>query len=134
MAEFYHKVKQEIEKGFATVSIKSKEVLENMKMKKQVETIQGQIKSAETELGRMVYLMSSQNGLDQMQINEKCRAIGVLEEQLKEKEMELSRLHLEAGEALGKIYCQKCKMEIIEGSQYCGRCGEKASDPPDAQE
>jgi hypothetical protein len=43
MAEFYQKVKQEIEKGISAVSIKSKEVFEDMRIKKQVETLQGQI-------------------------------------------------------------------------------------------
>ena len=49
MAEFYQKVKQEIEKGISAVSIKSKEVLENMKINKQVEALQGQIAGAKTK-------------------------------------------------------------------------------------
>jgi predicted RNase H-like nuclease (RuvC/YqgF family) len=128
VAEFYHKVKQEIEKGIATVSIKSKEVLEDIKIKKQVDALQDQIKTTKTELGQLVYSMFVDNSLDQSEINEKCKAITILKEKLTEKEFELSQLHVEAGEALGKTYCQKCKTEIENGSRYCGNCGEKAPD------
>ena len=51
MAEFYQKVKQEIEKGISAVSIKSKEVLENMKLNKQLETIQSQIADCRDRAG-----------------------------------------------------------------------------------
>jgi peptide subunit release factor 1 (eRF1) len=128
MAEFYQKVKQEIEKGISAVSIKSKEVLENMKLNKQVETIQSQIAIAEIELGQLVYFMITRNNFDQVKIAEKCTVITELHKQLTEKESELSQLHMETGAALGKMYCNQCKTELSEGSQYCGQCGGKVPD------
>lgn len=125
MAELFNKVKQEIEKGISTVSLKSKEVLESMKIKKQMETLQEQIHITTCELGQIVYAGFSQNNPDQVPITEKCTAISALCTELKEKEAKLNLLRLETGEALGKTYCGKCKTEIAEGSQFCGQCGEK---------
>jgi len=127
MAEFYQKVKQEIEKGISNVSIRSKEVLENIKIKKQLESLEEQIKSSLAELGQTIYAMFGANLFNQEQIIQKCEFIADLELQLKEKEKEMSQIRLQAGTALGKIYCSQCKAEIAEGSQYCGQCGQKAS-------
>ncbi|HBE81056.1 MAG TPA: hypothetical protein DDW65_25195 [Firmicutes bacterium] len=129
MAEFYQKVKQEIEKGISTVSIRSKEVMEDMKIKKQVETLEDQFETAKSGLGQMVYGMFGQNNFSQEQIVENCKVIGELEQQLQDKKQELNQLHREAGTALGKTYCSRCKTEIPEGHQYCGQCGEKAPEP-----
>jgi hypothetical protein len=128
MSDLFDKVKQEIEKGISTVNIKSKEVLESLKIKKQVETLQEQAEIATAELGQMVYGMFIQSNLNQEKIEEKCQVILVLNRQLKEKEIELNQLHLETGAALGKIYCINCKAEICEGTQFCGQCGEKVPD------
>ena len=129
MTELFDKVKQEIGKSFSAVGIKSKEVLESLKLKKQVETLNEQISSATAELGQLIYSMSGAGNLDQVKITEKCEAITALNEQLAEKEAELSQLHLETGEALGKIYCTQCKTELGEDSQFCSHCGEKVLKP-----
>jgi hypothetical protein len=129
MAEFYQKVKQEIEKGISNVSIRSKEVLENIKIKKQAESLEEQIENAKTGLGHMVYTMFCENNFNQGQIIKSCEVIAELEQLFKEKIEELSQLHVETGVALGKIYCNQCKSEIAEGSQYCGHCGKKAPEP-----
>jgi uncharacterized protein with LGFP repeats len=126
MAEFYQKVKQEIEKGISAVSIRSKEVMEDIKIKKQVDTLENQFETAKAGLGQMVYAMFGQNNFSPEQIIESCKLLSELEQQLQEKRQELDQLHLEAGTALGKIYCSRCKTEIPEGHQYCGQCGEKA--------
>jgi hypothetical protein len=130
MAEFYKKVKQEIEKGFESVSIRSKEVLENMKIKKQIESLEQQIETAKTAVGQMAYAMFCQNHFNQADIIKSCESIAELEQQLQDKKEELNQLHLETGTALGKIYCSQCKTEIEEGAQYCGKCGEKVPDAP----
>ncbi len=125
MAELFSKVKQEIEKGFSAVSVRSKEVLESMKIKKQVESLKEQMTNSTAELGRTVYFMYNQNNLDQTQISEKCAAISAIDKQLTEKEAELKQLHLESGEALGKSYCTNCKAEVTEGFRFCSQCGAK---------
>jgi hypothetical protein len=134
MAEFYQKVKQEIEKGISNVSIRSKEVLENIKIKKQVENLEEQMNGLLVELGQSVYAMFGANLLNQEEIGKKCELIAGLEQQLKEKKEELSQIHLQAGTALGKIYCNQCNAEIAEGAQYCGQCGQKAPENENPEE
>ncbi|HBF37787.1 MAG TPA: hypothetical protein DDW50_10740 [Firmicutes bacterium] len=129
MAEFYQKMRQEIEKGISNVSIRSKEVLENMKIKKQVENLEEQIKNSQVELGQSVYTMFGESSYNQDLIAQKCEIITGLEQQLWEKKEELNQLHLETGTALGKIYCSRCKTEIADGAQYCSQCGEQAPEP-----
>ena len=132
MTKLFGKVKQEIGKGFSAVGIKSKEVLESLKLKKQAETLNEQITKATAELGQLTYDMFSEGNFEQAKIAEKSETISALKKQLSEKELEISQLHLEAGEALGKIYCTKCKAEIAGDSQFCRHCGEKVN-PGQAQ-
>ncbi len=134
MAEFYQKVKQEIEKGISNVSIRSKEVLEDIKIKKQVENLEEQINTSLRELGQTVYAMFRANLFNQEEIIQKCDSIAGLEHQLQEKKDELSLIHLQAGTALGKAYCNNCKAKLTEGSQYCGQCGQKTQVPDISEE
>ncbi len=134
MAEFYQKVKQEIEKGISNVSIRSKEVFENIKIKKQIENLEEQINTSLVELGQSVYTMFGANLFNQEEIGQKCELIAGLEWQLTERKEELSQIHLQAGTAIGKIYCNNCKAEIAEGAQFCGQCGQKAPEPEITEE
>ncbi len=134
MAEFYQKVKQEIEKGISNVSIRSKEVLEDIKIKKQAENLEEQINISLRELGQEVYAMFIANLFNQEEIIQKCDSIAGLEHQLQEKKEELSLIHLQAGTALGKLYCNNCKAKLTEGAQYCGQCGQKAPVPDISEE
>jgi hypothetical protein len=127
MAELFNKVKQEIGKGISVVGLKSKEVLESMKIKKQIDTLQEQVELTVNELGHMVYPMIIHDTLDQAQLAEKCEIIASLYTQVEEKEAELNQLYLETGEALGKTYCSNCKSEILDGSKYCHQCGAKVT-------
>ena len=127
MTELFNKVKQEIGKGISAVGIKSKEVLESLKIKKQIETLQEQVQGAINELGHMVYPMIIQKNLDPVKIEEQCEAITALYKQIEEKEEELNQLYLETGEALGKTYCGNCKSEMFQSSIFCHRCGAKVA-------
>jgi hypothetical protein len=124
MAELFDKVKQGVEKGISSVGIKSKEVIESRKINKQIDTIQEQIKTEITELGHLVYTMSVQNNFEQEPVSQKCAAISGLYDQIKAREEELQQLHLETGEAFGKIYCRKCRAELAESFKFCSQCGE----------
>lgn len=134
MAQFYQKVKQELEKGISNVSIRSKEVLEDIKIKKQVEHLEEQINTSLRELGQAVYAMFRANLYHQEEMMQKCDSIAGLEQQLQEKKEELSLIHLHAGAALGKVYCNNCKTKLTEGAQYCGQCGQKAPAPDVSEE
>ncbi|MGE5583513.1 MAG: zinc ribbon domain-containing protein [Bacillota bacterium] len=129
MAELFSKVKQGIGKGVAAVGIKSKEVLESMKLKKQMDELVAEIDLKLNELGHIVYPMFAHGTVDQARIDKKCAAITELYKQLEEKDTQLNKLYLETGEALGKIYCSNCKTELHEGAKFCHQCGEKYIEP-----
>ncbi|MCL6590723.1 MAG: zinc ribbon domain-containing protein [Firmicutes bacterium] len=130
MAELFDKVKQGVEKGISSVSVKSKEVIESRRINRQIETFREEIKRATGELGQMVYAMYAENNFAQEPIREKCAAIAGIHGQIAEKEAELERLRLETGEALGKIYCPQCKVELAEGFKFCSQCGAKVTEQP----
>lgn len=132
MAEIFDKVKHGVEKGISSVSVKSKEVIESRKINKQIDSLQEEIKKAIAELGQTMYTMYAKNSFEQETFQQKCAAISGLHHQVKEKEEELRRLRLETGEALGKMYCQRCHVELGEGFKFCSQCGEKVVAPPPA--
>ena len=134
MAEFYQKVKQELEKGISNVSIRSKEVLENLKINKQIEALKAQMEASQLELGQSVYDMIKENNLNQEVIVQKCEMITGLQQLLYAKQENLNQLHLEIGTALGKTYCNGCKAEIDDGAKFCGQCGEKIPEPESSEE
>ncbi len=125
MPELFDKVKQSVEKGISAVSLKSREAVDSLKVKMQIETLTGEIQDATTALGEAVYQMSIQQNLDQEIIQQKCAAISLLKQQLQEKEAELEEIRVTTGTALGKLYCSQCKAELPENAQYCAQCGKK---------
>lgn len=129
MADFFDKMKQSVGKGVATASVKSKEMLDSNKVKNQIESLQKQKKESIEELGNIVYTMYLKDAIDEATIRQKSALITGIEEQIKEKEEELRRIHERADKALGKQtaagYCPSCGAEIYENAKFCGKCGSK---------
>lgn len=139
MADFFEKLKQGIDKGITTVSVKSKEMMDTQKIKGQIDTLQRQKKTALEELGTMVYAMlGSGSGLEEATIQEKYAAILTIDTEIKGKEQELEDIRIKAEEALnkqaeeappGNIQCE-CGNILPENAKFCGKCGKKLEAPP----
>ena len=128
MADFFDKVKQGVGKGITTVSVKSREMVETTRVKGQIATFQGQRKIAMEELGNIVYTMFIKGSIEEGRIKEKCDAIVAIDKQIKEKEEELTQIHLKAQEELGMpkaVAICACGAAIYEGTKFCGKCGKK---------
>ncbi len=128
MADFFDKVKEGVGKGLTTVSVKSKEMVETTKIKGHIGTFQGQRKLAIEELGNIVYTMHVKGALDEERIRGKCEAIAGIDKQIKEKEEELTQVHLKAQQELGMpkaVAMCACGAAIYEGSKFWGKCGKK---------
>lgn len=128
MEEFFEKMRQSIGRGMVTVGAKSKAMIETTKIKGQIGMIQEQKKSALEELGNIVYATFLKGGFDEERLKNKCEAVRALDAQVKDKEEELRRIHLEAQKVLGNpmiIARCDCGVEIYEGSKFCGKCGKK---------
>lgn len=128
MADFLGKVKQGIDKGVTVVSVKSKEMVEVVKIKNQLGILKNQQASAFFVLGESVYQMYLQNGFNEEKIRNKCEMIALIGSQIHEKEVNLEQLHLRTEVALGKSFCSSCTAELPESAMYCSRCGEKIGD------
>jgi SMC interacting uncharacterized protein involved in chromosome segregation len=132
MGDFFNKVKQGVEKGVATASVKSKEVLDATKIKSQIHGLDGQKKTLLEELGNIVYTMSVKGGFDEERLKTKCSAVATLDDQIERKEEELKEVHLKAQEALGKpkpITVCTCGEAIFESTKFCGKCGTRVGAP-----
>lgn len=65
MAEFLDKLKQGLDKGVATESVKSKEMLGVSRLKSQIADIQKRRRGALEELGNIVHTMLLKGSLDE---------------------------------------------------------------------
>jgi len=129
MADFFDKVKQNINKGITTASVKSKEMLEVTRLNGQISTIQQQKNSAIEELGNIVYTMFLKNSFDEARQQEKCDSIQKLDNQIKKLEDEILDVQNKARQSLGgAIAISKCSCgaDIFEDTKFCGSCGKKA--------
>lgn len=126
MADFFDKLRQGVEKGVTTVSVKSKEMIEVTKLNSQIAEILKQKKEALGELGNIVYTMYLKSAFDEERLRDKSAFISALDEQIKQKKSELTEIHTKAQEALGKpkvVATCACGAEIHEGTKFCGKCG-----------
>lgn len=126
MAEFFEKLKREVDKGVTNLSVKSREVLETSRLNSQMEVIEARKKEALEELGNIVYTMHQKGSLDAERLQAKCVALAALDEQIRQKQAELLALRAQTQEALGRpkpaAVCG-CGAEIHEGAKFCGKCG-----------
>jgi uncharacterized small protein (DUF1192 family) len=125
MADFFERVKDGLDKGLNTVSVKSKEVLETTRINSQIGGLKEQIARNQRELGEAVYEMNLKGVFDQNGVKEQCDAITALKRQIEAKEAELQEIHDKAAAALGRLTCPNCKTEVAEGTKFCGNCGTK---------
>jgi hypothetical protein len=102
MSDFFDKLKQGINKGVATVTVKSQEMVDLTKLKTQIITVQSQKKDALEELGNLVYTMYSENNYDEARAKEKVAALVKLDTQIKDLENEIVKVQNTAREALGE--------------------------------
>ena len=124
MEDFMQRIKKEINKGIATVSAKSKEIVDTVRIHNQISDLNDQKRQALEETGQVVYKMSLDKDYDgSMALKEKCQFIAELDEQVEAKEAELKTVYSDTQEAMGKICCQSCGMAVEEDVKFCSSCG-----------
>lgn len=132
MPDFLERVKQGIGKGMTTASVRSKEALESSKVNAQIRELQKQRADRIEELGNIYYTMSLKNTFDEARLQSKCKAIGAVDEAIRQKEQDLAGIHARAEEALGRpkpIGVCACGAEFYEKIKFCGKCGAKLPTP-----
>ena len=135
MSDFFDKVKKGIDKGVATVTVKSKEVLETTQLRSQVKNLQEEKQRGVEELGNIAYTLYVQGKLEVAgeRVRAKCSALAALDQKIRDKEEEIRRVQLKAQEALGKTSAPPlgvcaCGAPVYEGTNFCGGCGKNVDD------
>jgi hypothetical protein len=133
MADFFDKLKQGIGKGVTTVSVKSKEMMDTNRVKSQMADLERQKKDTLAALGASVCQMLADGRLDEEVLRTACAAVLKFDEHVREKQVELVRIHEEAQQALDAAqqpigpgvaaHCTNCGKPIIVDTKFCGGCG-----------
>ena len=132
MADFLDKLKHGLGKGITTVTVKWKEMLDANRAKSQIADVDRQKKDALAELGTTVCTMLDGGRVDEDMLKAARTAIGRFDDQIKEKQEELARIHAEAQQALAgpqqapsgtsQAAACVCGAPIAVGAKFCGSC------------
>ena len=140
MADFFDKLKQGLNKGVTTASVRSKEMLDANRLKSKIADCERQKKDALTELGTTVCTMLDSGHIDEDALKVAHLAIASFDAQIAEKQQELARVHSEAEQALADppkaspasdpvpSTCL-CGATLPVGTKFCGSCGRRTDAP-----
>lgn len=141
--DFFDKLKDGIDKGVKTVSVKSREMVDAISIKNQLANLRDEKRVLLEELGRLAYAAFQQAPVVDPAIREKCEGIAMLDERIMEKERELEATHRKADEALaeapsppaatataGAPAVCACGAPVREDAKFCSACGKPL--PPSA--
>ena len=143
MADFFDKVKYGVDRGFLTVSVKSRELFDTIKIKNHLGELRRKRRNALEDLGSSVYTMfQNGEGFDEEKVGTQCGMITELDIQIAEREAELRLIHVRAEEALKDtkalhkpkpLAVCECGTEIYnEDIKFCGTCFRKIEHKEDA--
>ena len=128
MSTVFEKFKKTIDKGVATVSVKSNSMLETNKIKVHMNSLTEKMEKKKFELGELVYNIYLDNEPDEEGIRDICEEIKELNEQILERQKEIENIKKEEEEILGagdkKVQCT-CGNMVPEGFRFCTECGQK---------
>jgi hypothetical protein len=140
MADFFDKLKHGLNKGVATASVRSKEMLDANRLKSKIADCERQKKDALTELGTTVCTMLDRGHLDEDALKVAHMDIVSLDAQIAEKQQELARVHADAEQALAEPQKASpatepvastcvCGATLPIGTKFCGSCGRRTDVP-----
>lgn len=134
MADFFSRVKKNINKGISTVSEKSTLMLETAKIKGQIAKLEDQRNQLFQDLGRNVYVAYGSDSLDEQFVAEKCDEIRAIELAIMEKAEELQAL-TEGDKPENSVVEEsvarcECGTELQPGAKFCLDCGKPVSVVP----
>ena len=132
MADFLGKMKDSLNKGVATISTGSKNVIEKTKINSFISTFEEEKKQLLEALGNKIYTYSINNGGDipREEIENLLHEISKRIEQIAEQNKKLEELDSEMKKVTGKsvegltVECE-CGYENSINSVFCAKCGRR---------
>jgi hypothetical protein len=140
--DFFEKVKEGFDKGFKTVSVRSKEMVDATRISSQVASLRDEKRGALEELGRIAYAMFNGAESADPKIRETCESITALEARITEKERQLEAIHRTADQALVQGRAEAppatpavaakcaCGATLREDAKFCPVCGQPVPPTP----
>lgn len=126
MPEFFEALKQSIDKGVTTFSVKSKELIETTRINAEIGSLNDRKRALYEALGKDVVALYIQDNLDsESEIKAKCQTVLDLETEIKQKEADLRQIRQETDAAMGIYHCQACDAIYQEDDNFCRKCGTK---------
>lgn len=134
-ADAFDKFKSSINRGIATISVKTSSSLEKSKLKTRIETLRSDIEKKYSAAGESVYKIWSQGSNDVSQLSELFETIRQKHEEIEKLTVELAGIDerdsrmLEGDGALGdrphENYCPSCGEKYEQSVKFCRKCGTK---------
>lgn len=142
-SDTFQKFKSSINRGVATISVKTSSSLEKVKIKTHIESIEKEIEHLKSEIGEKAYEIWEKNEMDFSAIDDKCLIV----KQKKEEIISLNEVYdsiderdgqilgtslneevhevKEEQEAKDVIKCPNCGTQYIQSVKFCTKCGQK---------
>ncbi|MBE7727483.1 MAG: zinc ribbon domain-containing protein [Enterocloster citroniae] len=142
----FRKLKENLDKGIVSASVKSSTYLEAGKLKTKAGNVLEKMKMASSEMGEAVYNQWKSGGIDHRYIEAVCSQIKEMEDeaegyrnQIKELEQEKNKIlgkegrEPERAEALSGVSCD-CGCLNEAGARFCMQCGKELKAPKEPEE
>jgi hypothetical protein len=134
-SDLFTKLRYGLNKGLRIVNIRSREAYETLKIKNQIQKLRKKRRRNIEDVGNAVYRMFKHNNkFNEEILRSKCMDISGLENEIEEREEELTAVHLNAQKELGNLKqlakpviigkCE-CGAELYAGAKFCGTCFKK---------
>lgn len=131
MADFMDKIKTGFNKGVATVSTGSKNMLEKTKLSALIKNLENEIKEISSVIGTKLYnwcALNSEGDVPREEFMELCREIAVRNEEIKKHKARIEELDAQINQVMGSApsfvsgSCS-CGQSNPAGSRFCAGCG-----------
>lgn len=135
------KIKECIDKGIVSVSVKSGTYLESEKLKAKMENNEAKLKAVSLELGMAIYEQWKNGGIDAEYLEHVCEDMKAIEEENIRFYRQIEALEQEKAKILGeggtdketvadsnRIVCS-CGYANSEGGKFCVQCGKPLEMP-----
>ena len=126
MKDFIEKVKKKVIEGISSISSKSYQSLELMKLRTKLRDLEKEKNDKISELGRLVYDMFRRGDYSEQKIRDLFSIINVTDHQIVTTENEIKRVQeTSATTGMTSIAVCECGAGLTSGQKFCSTCGKK---------
>lgn len=124
MSDFFTKLKEELNKGAHTISVKSAAMFESNKIRNNIAHLNKSKNEILLELGTKVYYMKNEGAMNLDECADLFERLKAIDKVIVEKEDELKEVLKKDEEQDNNKRCE-CGAFLDDDANFCGKCGEK---------